>query len=198
MDLLAYAQIQDDKIQNILKENDIQIPRERGYRLMSEEEPIPPLSEKRIREIAIEVAEQMIATRYCKKGGFYYSEYSAYTDAKLNWYIDNWEHHWDMYNDDYDGPLPEIRWDRFGRKRRRLLKIRIKNKIRKYQQNFDTFNKYVGRSDILYAHARIGGGNWDSYKDEVLGKPWFIEKCDDPWDFTYCDIYCKIKGGEEE
>ena len=54
--------------------------------------------------------------------------------------------------------------------------------------------------DILYAHARIGGCNWEYYAEEVLMKPWFIEKCDDPWDSTYCDIYCKLvnQGAENE
>ena len=56
-----------------------------------------------------------------------------------------------------------------------------------------TYNKYVGRNDILFIHARIGGGNWDYYKDKVVNQPWFIEKVDDSFDSTYCDIYAKIK-----
>lgn len=56
-----------------------------------------------------------------------------------------------------------------------------------------TFNKYVGRNDVLCIHARIGGGNWDDYRDEVENEPWFIEKVDDDFDPTYCDIYARIK-----
>lgn len=56
-----------------------------------------------------------------------------------------------------------------------------------------TFNSYVGRDDVLYVHARIGGGNWETYRDEVENQPWFIEKVDDAYDSTYCDIYCRIR-----
>jgi hypothetical protein len=54
------------------------------------------------------------------------------------------------------------------------------------------FNKYIGRDDILYVHARIGSGNWPAYRDEVVNQPWFLEKIDDAFDPTYCDIYAKI------
>lgn len=44
-------------------------------------------------------------------------------------------------------------------------------------------------------HARIGGtsdtSNWVSYggPDNIATQPWFLEKVDDNWDPTYCDIY---------
>lgn len=60
-----------------------------------------------------------------------------------------------------------------------------------------TFNKYCGRDDVLYIHARIGGGNWPSYREEVENQPWFIEKVDDAFDSTYCDIYARIKPVKE-
>ena len=59
------------------------------------------------------------------------------------------------------------------------------------------FNKYVGRKDILYIHARIGGGNWSYYHHRVDKQPWFIEKVDDAFDSTYCDIYAKINAESE-
>ena len=46
---------------------------------------------------------------------------------------------------------------------------------------------------MLCIHARIGGGNWSYYDGPELSKqPWFIEKVDDAFDSTYCDIYAKI------
>lgn len=58
---------------------------------------------------------------------------------------------------------------------------------------YETFNKYVGRDDVLMVHARIGGGNWEYYGGPELAKqPWFIEKVDDSYDNTYCDIYVQI------
>ena len=113
MDLLAYSQIED--LKEIAKENGIECPRLRGYRLMSEESPID-------------------------------------------------------------------------------LQFETDNEKKQYK----VFNKYVGRNDILYIHARIGGGNWPYYKDQVIDKPWFIEKVDDAYDSTYCDIYAKIKPIERE
>lgn len=56
-----------------------------------------------------------------------------------------------------------------------------------------TFNKYAGRKDVLYVHARIGGNNWVFCGgQQVAEHPAFIERVDDWCDSTYCDIYLKI------
>lgn len=68
----------------------------------------------------------------------------------------------------------------------------IHNWVKEIKTNYLVFNKYIGREDILYIHARIGGGNWKDYFKDVINQPWFIEKVDDPYDNTYCDIYAKI------
>jgi hypothetical protein len=60
-------------------------------------------------------------------------------------------------------------------------------------RQWELWNKYAGKDDILYIHARIGSENWSYYGKEVVGKPWFLEKVDDAYDSTYCDIYAKIK-----
>lgn len=110
MDLYAYSQI--ERLDGLAKKNGIDVPRLRGYRLMSE--------------------EILITEDYIKKLG------------------------------------------------------------ENARDTLETFNKYVGRCDILYIHARIGGGNWSHYRDQVDGQTWFLEKVDDPYDDTYCDIYAKI------
>ena len=57
----------------------------------------------------------------------------------------------------------------------------------------DTFNKYAGRKDVLYVHARIGGNNWVFFGGQKVAEhPAFIERVDDWFDSTYCDIYLKV------
>lgn len=59
----------------------------------------------------------------------------------------------------------------------------------------ERFNHYVGQDGVYMIHARIGGtsetSNWVSYggPTEIATQPWFLEKVDDNWDCTYCDIY---------
>ena len=77
-----------------------------------------------------------------------------------------------------------------------MLKTAIHNDKKAYERQAEVFNKYVGRDDILYIHARIGGGNWSHYYKDVVNQPWFIEKVDDGFDSTYCDIYARIKKGD--
>lgn len=58
----------------------------------------------------------------------------------------------------------------------------------------ERFNSYCGKENIYMIHARIGGNNWDYYDgDSITEFPWFIEKVDDDFDNTYCDIYVQIR-----
>lgn len=88
----------------------------------------------------------------------------------------------------------EPRWDRIHGFKRKKLKFEIKKRKRAITKQYETYNKYCGRNDILYIHARIGGGNWSYFGgDELKKNEWFLEKVDDAYDSTYCDIYAKIK-----
>ena len=87
----------------------------------------------------------------------------------------------------------DIRWNRIHGWKRKVLKTYIHNEIKRQTKQWELWNKYAGRDDILYIHARIGGGNWPHYFDQVVYQPWFIEKVDDSFDSTYCDIYARIK-----
>ena len=57
------------------------------------------------------------------------------------------------------------------------------------------FNSYCGKDNVYMIHARIGGtgefSNWGYYEGDkkVATQPWFLEKVDDDFDTTYCDIY---------
>lgn len=158
MDLQAYINI--ERLEHLAKKNYIDIPRTRGYRLMSEEEPIS-------REeffVDVEVEE-------CIKE--FYQEESLYKK-----YIkDN-----------------KVLWDKIHGKFRNKLKLAIKHKKKAIEKQYKTFNKYVGRKDVLLIHARVGSNNWEYFDcdKKVASKSWFIEKVDDSYDPTYCDIYVII------
>lgn len=93
----------------------------------------------------------------------------------------------------------EVLWNRIHGKRRKKLKLRIKHIKKQIKEQYDLWNKYVGDSDVLYAHARIGSCNWTQYKvKDLINEEWFLGKADDWEDRTYCDIYIKIKGDKND
>lgn len=172
MDLPAYLQI--DSLAKIAEENGIKVPRLRGYRLMRDESLID------IKEFT-EGIDMRCLENLCCSHPFWnpnsdMHEYSEYTKSHINYYS-------------YDN---KIRWDRICGKKRKVLKTYIHNEYQKAKKQVEIFNKYVGREDILYIHARIGGDNWEDYHSDVDRQSWFIEKVDDFYDNTYCDIYAKI------
>lgn len=92
----------------------------------------------------------------------------------------------------YERPTA-VRWGKIHGKRRKKIKLLAKTQIRHIRKSIDTFNKYAGRKDVLYVHARIGGNNWVFCGgQQVAEHPAFIERVDDWCDSTYCDIYLKI------
>lgn len=77
-------------------------------------------------------------------------------------------------------------------KKRKKYKLVLKHARKRYSM----FNKYVGKN-VLYVHARVGGANWDFLgMDEITKHPLYLEKIDDFFDETYCDIYFKLKRKE--
>lgn len=192
MDLYAYCQI--GELDELVKKNGIEVPRLRGYRLMKDEKPITADDWKKIRHnTEIDVMERLCQSEWGRdKYGMWITDY---TRAKCAYHIKNYECRF-MLEDEEGYKEPEIRWDRLKGKKKRIFITRVKNELRRFKKQYEVWNKYCGREDILYIHARIGGGNWSSYCDQVVGQPWFLEKVDDGWDSTYCDIYANIKAGE--
>ncbi len=185
MDLGAYIQIED--LSKIVKDNGIEVPRLRGYRLMKIQEPVDLKEVINKNDIAIECVRDL-----CEGYPFWsirtsYSELSWWTDYLKKFYLVKGKDEYGYI--DYVG----VRWDRIHGKKRKILKTYIHNEIKRKSAQLTTWNKYTGRDDILYIHARIGGNNWSSYYQQVVGQPWFIEKVDDSFDSTYCDIYARIK-----
>jgi hypothetical protein len=175
MNLHAYLQIDD--LDHFLKENKIEIPRLRGIEAMADY--TVPL---KINKDDISCLEQKCVDDLCTAVPFWSTnpDYYDSTPSSTN-----------MIANLCEGG--HIRFDRIHGKKKRVLKTYIHNEKRKYIKQIDTFNKYIGRSDVLKVHARIGGCNWIPFGGvEIARQPWFIEKVDDAFDDTYCDIYVKI------
>ena len=179
MDVYAYGNI--GVLDEIVKKNNIEVPRLRGYRLMKDETQIS-MSDVFSTEEEAELADDLIRAKPIFRLDPFIFEFSERTSKLCQYYLVK----------DEEGNNVGIRWDRIHGWKRRKLKFAIKQQRRRYEKQYNTFNKYVGREDVLYIHARIGGGNWPAYHSEVDTQPWFIEKVDDAFDSTYCDIYVKI------
>ena len=179
MDLGAYTQIDD--INKIAKDNGIDVPRLRGYRLMKDEKSVSMSEIIDRKEIAAHCVEDLCESKpFWKPYSCFYS-FSIWTNYLKKYYL----------IEDKDGYI-DVRWDRIHGKKRKILKTFIHNEIKRKTRQWEVWNKYAGRDDILYIHARIGGDNWNYYHKYVDNQPWFLEKVDDSFDDTYCDIYAKI------
>ena len=180
MDLGAYAQIDD--LNNVMTVNGISVPRLRGLRLMKDQK---LASEEDIQNIIYRqwmwLCEQACCSDFTFDAGW--SEYSARTRRLEKKYLIK----------DKDNNTVGIKWNKIHGKKRKLFKYCKKQAEKRVRNTFNTFNKYCGREDVLYIHARIGGLNWYPYGGKNIAKqPWFIEKVDDYFDETYCDIYAKV------
>jgi hypothetical protein len=185
MDLGAYMQIED--IEKIANDNEIEVPRLRGYRLMKNEKPVNISKMVVKNDIAIECVKNLCESQPFWNVNADWNQISSWTDIIKEFYL--------VVGRDKDGykEYTDIRWDRIHGWKRKVLKTYIHNEIKRQSKQWELWNKYAGRNDILYIHARIGGKNWRRYHDQVDTKPWFLEKVDDSFDSTYCDIYAKIK-----
>ena len=188
MDLGAYAQISN--LEQILKDNNINIPRLRGLRLMKDEDLITP------EDFAAEYKEaDFWAINEAVRGDWFWNSYwhtqSRETDRQLEYYVDFARREDGSF--DHFEPL-KLHWERLHGDKRKLVKYKIKKKKARIKKQWEMWNKYCGQENILYIHARLGAGNWDGYNcDEIIKKqPWYIEHCEDQFDSTYVDIYAKI------
>ena len=195
MDLFAYSQI--DSLKKIMTDNGIEIPRLRGIRLMSEEQII---SEDKISEVVKSYESHLYESAITSIPRFHpnsnCSHYSWKTELLQKKYLIQKK----ITKTSQDGTEYScnetigFRWNLIHGKNRKELKFALKKGRAAVIRNLNTFNKYVGHKDVLYIHARIGGLNWSYYGGNQIEKqPWFLEKVDDYFDDTYCDIYVKIK-----
>ena len=178
MDIGAYAQIED--LSYIAKENNINISRVRGYRLMKNEyEPI-----------IINNEDLYFLEKSCVEELIFGIPKFAINPVAISYYISSKNNKLSKY---YDIKNNEIKWNKIHGKFRRHLKYKLKSEFKRIRNARDTFNKYIKRDDVLYIHAKLGTANWSDidhtyYKNE----PWYLDSVDDMWDSVYCDIYAKI------
>ena len=183
MNLKAYSQIED--LMPVLQSTGIEIPRLRGLGLMKNEEPV---NQTDLNEI-LHSMEILAVQNLCESfpaWDFYSccSEFCPATDRRIKKYMIL----------DEDGDPISIRWDRIHGKKRKTAEYAIKQYKKAAIDNIKVFNKYAGRDDVLFVHARIGGDNWNYFNGPsiVESHPAFLEKVDNYFDSTYCDIYLKI------
>lgn len=190
MDLGAYEKIELYK--DLAKQNGIEIPRLRGYRLMEEEKPFSKADiDKWKKECEVSVAEDLCCARPFWKANARSLEFSSYTDINLEYFLFENPNKDEIGYQKYVG----IRWDRIHGWKRKELKFAIKKQKKKIQKQYDAWNKYAGKKDVLYIHSRMGGYNWIDYseKEKITQALWFLERVDDAYDCTYCDFYAKIE-----
>lgn len=182
MDLGAYAQIDD--LEKVMEDNGIVIPRLRGLRRMRDEFTVTKEEMlESAKYIGLWECQSLCRCNFIPDACCH--EYSWRTNRIVEKYMIKNEHH------DYVG----IRWDNIHGKRRKMFKFELKKAKKRVFKQYEMFNKYVGRPDVLYIHARLGSGNWGGYDCEKLvkGQPWFLDYIEDAFDCTYVDIYAKIK-----
>ena len=187
MDLWAYMRI--ESLDSLAKANGIVVPRLRGYRLMSEENPISPKGYSQLfHDCAMDAIEML-----CTSDPFW----DPNSDCSIfNYRSDHARKYYLKYGLDEDGcrvPVA-IRWDRIHGKKRRILKHEIKKNIKLAVTQYALWDKYAGKENVLYIHSRMGGNNWAGYegKEALMAQPWFLDRVDDWWDGTYCDFYAKL------
>ena len=180
MDLGAYAQIED--LSAIMAKNNIHVPRLRGLRLMKNEEAATKENMDKIAK-----GNGLLDCEFACCNGFRHDS-GWYTFSSATYKL---KHKYLIY--DNDEIAVDVNWHNIHGKKRKLFKHLLKQARKKVYESYRVFNKYCGRDDVLYIHARIGGGNWvPCGGPELTKEPWFIEKVDDSLDSTYCDIYAKI------
>ena len=193
MDLYAYANI--GNLEQYLKDNGISIPRLRGLQLCKEME---PFTEEEIKlntnDIIADCIDDACASNWYFSGWYCYGracerlkkKYTKQVYSKTITCIDGSKT--DIY-------ISVPKWEKIHGKHRKALKFEIKQRLKQFETHRKAWDKYCGREDVIRIHSRIGGANWIYYDGPqiVASHPLFLEKVDDAWDCTYCNIYMKIK-----
>ena len=175
MDLYAYAQIDD--FEALAKANGIDVPRLRGYRLMSEEDAISEnAAAEMLRDAEADAVEDLCRADPPFSVNPVAYTYSRRSDAIVETYI---------YKK--SDRTAVVRWDRLHGKRRKAAKFVIKQRKRAIRTQNGLWSRFAGQPDVLYIHSRIGCGF-----RAFANQPWYLGGCVDSYDSTYCDIYASV------
>ena len=79
--------------------------------------------------------------------------------------------------DEETGWDESVRWENIHGRHRKTAKFECKKGRKNIIKNVNTFNKYVGRDDVLRVCARLGGFNWIYFRGDKFTKhPAFLKK----------------------
>ena len=183
MDLGAYIQI--GTLDGIAEANGIEVARLRGYRLMRDEKPVNIEEICKDREVGI--CEELCAMAWNPKSRW--MRYGPDTDPYFYKFIINYDK---KYTSEQ---VPcSINWDIMTDDEKEVLKAYIEKRNADFVKEWEMWNKYCGKNDVLYIHARQGTANWsDTDFHDYEDKPWYLDGCNDADDSSYCDMYAKIE-----
>ena len=184
MDLYAYSQIEN--LEPVLEACNLDIPRLRGLRLMKFSEPTSQEDiDKSIKSAKVTAVKDWLQQHvwgcWC----------SWKEDKKHPAFIYGYED-WDTEHKCRD--VVDYDFSKVHGKDRKILKFEFKKIAKAYSTEYGLFNKFAGK-DVLYVHARAGGGNrgWCKTND-LRSHPLYLADCDGAFDSTYCDFYFDISG----
>ena len=184
MDLYAYTQIED--LEDILKDLNINVPRLRGIRLMKVSKPTSQEKiEQEVKEIKVGNCVQWLREKSwnCSSSSRENKKHPSFIYEKI----------YNEYLEEYETRVIDIDYSKIRRKDRNTIKLENRKDETRIRKDYELWNKYCGK-DVLYVHARIGGGNRLWYKtDKLKEHPLYLDDCDDSFDSTYCTIYYDIK-----
>ena len=188
MDLGAFANIEN--LEELLEKNNIDIPRLRGLRLMSEEKPIT--EEELQQSINFNWLSECVDLCCCDFNlNAEWVEWSDRTTRISEKYIE--------FHVEEDGRINHcmpvgIKWDKVHGDKRKAFKHKRRKVEKRVREQFAIWNKYCGREDVLYIHCRLGGGNWKYYDcDNIIkNQDWCLDYVEDAFDCTYLDVFAKI------
>lgn len=184
---MANKEFSYEERMEVLKDNGIEIPRACDAILMGSAEPVDISSLLWLSDD--ELGYEAIDNTICKDRMFETCSNNVYVwNPKSRFWSDRYLDadtrtvHWDMLERD----------GRLNRKRRKMIKMYVRNTRNKAKAQYDVFNSYVGRKDVVCVSSRVFG-DWERYGAKIMKSPWYIQTVADGQDDTYCDIYCRIK-----
>ncbi len=182
MDLGAYIQIDD--LQPILDANGIAVPRLRGLRLMKDEAAYTAEEiNKNITGAVYDSYNRTLSSFPVGSLNPAWIESSDRTDRMLKRYTTCKD----------DCRVTEVKWNKIHGKLRKAMKYHARRAAKRMSGSLAMWNKYAGRNDVIYIHAKLGSINWSGTTWKNLARePWFLDGEDDPYDSAYCNIYAKI------
>ena len=184
MDLGAYAQI--GPLGAVMRENGISVSRLRGLRLMADEKRITAEEIKAAKKTKLSDDLRNLVEA-CPSWSLHPAcyAYSRGVREKIKRYYELGENGYDVLR---------VRWENLHGKARKRVRYVLRHSGKAVEDNLSMFNRFVGRNDVLYIHARQGSSNWSSTTHlSYSAQPWYICSIDDPYDASYCDIYARIK-----